>query len=117
MGNDVPVGNSAPNELGGIPVINVNNSSLQRPGKHRLVRSVKLGGQEAGQDRRLYLHRRELEKLLEMANQSISGRVVLDMVGLKVELWSTPSGHQYETWTFEGIPKPERPSALDGLVG
>lgn len=114
---DGPNGQSAPREVADIPVIRVVSNPLQRPGKDELVREVQLGGREAGQDRRLYLHRSELERMLERANQSITGRCVMDMVGLTVRLWRHKSGHLYETWSFDGVMKPEQPSAIAGLIG
>ena len=66
----------------------------------RLVTENTIGGPLALRDVRMYLDRRTIEHLLEVAQQSLIGRVRLDHVGLRVKGYQASSGHTYETWTL-----------------
>lgn len=100
------------------PVVEFDGSPLQRLGGDRLVYRLVVGGPATGCDQRLFLTRAQLERLLDVARASITGRVQLDMVGLKVELWEHRSGHAYAVWTLLSLPaKAEEPPILRAMVG
>lgn len=74
-----------------------------------LVHERVLGGPTVPLDTRLILSRADLEGLLAVARESLTGRVVVDRCGLRVRVWRTPGGHQYETWSLLGASaSPER---------
>lgn len=100
-----------------IPITKVDTAPLQSPGRHRCLQVIELGGPAARQDRRMYLDRRELEQLLDIAKASINGRVQIDFVGLRVKHFQAQGDHVYEVWSFFGQPKAEMPSVVAGLVG
>lgn len=86
----------------------IDASPLQRPGGHRRVRTATIGGVTQPGDRRMYLHVSLLGKLLDIARSSSTSQVELPKVGVKVELYEEPNGHQYEVWSFvSGGPRPE----------
>ena len=67
-----------------------------------LVHERVLGGPSVPLDTRLILSRADLEGLLAVARESLTGRVVVERCGLRVRVWRTDGGHQYETWTLLG---------------
>lgn len=74
-----------------------------------LVHERVLGGPAVPLDTRLILSRGELEDLLAVARASLTGRVVVERCGLRIRVWRTDAGHQYETWTLLGAQAtPER---------
>jgi hypothetical protein len=91
-------------------------SVFDRPGpgqvegrRDLLVHERVLGGPEVPLDTRLILSRGELEELLAVARASLTGRVVIERSGLRIRVWRTDTGHQYETWTLLGSAlQPER---------
>jgi hypothetical protein len=85
---------------------------LQRPGSDEVLRKDKITN--PGVDRRLFLDRAMLRKLLDMAESSITGRVVLHGAELTVELLKGKDGNVYESWTISGAPRAEG-SLLDEL--
>ena len=91
---------------------------LQRPGGDEVLRKERITN--PGVDRRFYLDRMMLRKLLDMAESSVTGRVVMHGAELTIELLKSTDGHVYESWTVSGAPRSEG-SLLDeltaGLVG
>ena len=86
----------------------INERPLQRPGKHTLLRELRIGGPSEGRDVRMYLAAKDLAMLLECARCSTLQRVALHQVGLSVKVWQTPAGENYETWELVSLPpKPE----------
>ncbi len=75
----------------------------------RLVGEETIYGPLSGQDVRMYLDRRSLEHLLDVASQSMVGRAELLGVGARIKVWEAPTGHRYITW--ELISQPPRPEA------
>lgn len=69
---------------------------LQRgPGYPETVRTFEVGGPSDPADRRLVVDRATLEQLLDVAKASLTGRVVLHRVGLRVEVLDDGS-HSWE---------------------
>ena len=57
----------------------------------------------------VFLTKAELTHMLEVANSSMTGRVILNRPGVKVRLFETEAGHRYEAWTIVAAEaKPER---------
>lgn len=78
---------------------------LQRPSADRLLRRTTYGGGPGtGLDVRMYLDRQTLRLLLSAAEGSLSGRVELLEVGLRVDVYESPAGHRYEVWSFVSRP-------------
>lgn len=99
---------------GAVPVFDVDRSPLQLPGRDERLATTRLAGPETGLDCRLMLSTSELEQLLEAARQSPVGRVRIDGVGIVVDTYRTPGGHQYEVWRFRGRGiKSEMPPGFD----
>ena len=47
-------------------------------------------------------------ELLEVARSSPMGRVMVDRAGVRVDLYRSQTGHEYEVWTLVGqSPRPE----------
>jgi hypothetical protein len=69
---------------------------LQLPGRPLVLRDVQYGGGDDRTDRRMVLDTAQLRMLLDMAENSTTGRVVLHRVGIRVMLLRDQSGHQYE---------------------
>lgn len=89
-------------------IMRVNASPLQPGTGDTLLRTAVVGGPEAPGDRRIYLSANLLARLLECARSSAMMRVVVDRAGVRVDLYCTPHGHQYEVWTLVGAdPRPE----------
>lgn len=78
----------------------IESKPLQLPGRDRLVRESVLGGPTSSADARLYLSIADLEKLIEIARSSVTGRVVLNRPGIRVRLWEAPNGHRFESWSI-----------------
>ena len=76
-----------------------------------------IGGPLSGKDVRMYLDQPTLARLLEIANQSITGRVHMDGVGLRVKAYRNKGGHVYEVWSIiSAPPKPEQSQLLTSLT-
>lgn len=70
--------------------------SLQRgPGYPETLRTFEVGGPSDPADRRLVVDRRTLEQMLDVARSSLTGRVVLHRVGMRVEVLDDGS-HTWE---------------------
>lgn len=89
------------------PVTAPDANPLQVPGRHRLVYQEDVGGPAAATDQRLYLDRATIERWRDMAASSATGRIVLDMAGVRTRLFEAPDGHRYAVWTLLGRLKPE----------
>ena len=73
------------------------------------VLSVTAMPSDAAVDARMFLTKAELTHMLEVANSSMTGRVILNRPGVKVRLFETEAGHRYEAWTIVAAEaKPER---------
>ncbi len=95
-------------------LIDVVEGPVQLPDRDERVRISTLAGPSKGLDTRMVLSVRELELLLDKARHSVTGRVVIPQVGIRVDLYRRPGGHQYEVWRIVGRDAvPER----HGLVG
>jgi hypothetical protein len=70
----------------------------------RLVGESVVGGPLAAQDVRMYLDRRTLEHLLDVANASVVGRAVLHGVGVRVRVYEGGDGHRYSVWSLVSNP-------------
>ena len=99
-------------------VLTVNASPLQRGAGDVLVRSAVVGGPDVAGDRRVYLSSGLLAGLLDHARTSTMGRVRVDRAGVRVDLYRTSTGHEYEVWTLVGAdPHPEPlPAAIAALA-
>jgi len=77
-----------------------------------------IGGPEDPADRRLILDSETLGELTRIANTSLTGRVVLHSIGLKVQvLRDRRNGHVWELLTLIGTePKPETSLLFDGVT-
>ena len=90
-------------------VLKINVSPVQRPGTDRLIRTAVVGGPNKEGDRRVYLSVELLKNLLEIARSSPMRRCEVTRAGVRVDLYLTPNGHQYEVWTLIGAnPRPEQ---------
>lgn len=85
------------------------------PGEHnaglkdKLVSENTIGGPLDPRDVRMVLDRASLERLLDVARNSLAGCVELHRVGLRVRTWQTSEGHCYQTLTL--ISDPPRASS------
>lgn len=96
---------------------NVVRTPLQRgPGFPEVLRDFEVGGPEDPADRRLILDSKTLRHLLDLAETSPSGRVVLHHIGLRVQvLEDQPSGHRWENVSLIGTEaKPETSGLFKG---
>ena len=59
-----------------------------------------IGGPLDPRDVRMYLDKKTLTHLLQVASTSVGGVVELPRVGLKVKTWQTDQGHNYQTITI-----------------
>jgi hypothetical protein len=97
-------------------VMKVNNNPLQPTAGLTLLRSAVVGGPDLEGDRRVFLDRKLLMQLAEIAASSPSQRVQVDRAGIKVDLYRESSGHTFEVWTLVGLPpKPESPNLPFGI--
>lgn len=82
----------------------------------KLIGENTLGGPLSRQDARMFLDGDTLEKLLDVARASITGRVVLNQVGFKQRVWQTPDGHVYQTLVLISLePKAETSSMAKAM--
>lgn len=82
---------------------------VQLPGRPERIRRFTIGGPEEPRDRRLELDTATLRKLLDIAEQSEAGIVVIRQAGLDVSTWRNQAGHQWDQLTITGLePKPKR---------
>lgn len=83
---------------------------LQRgPGYPETLSVFEVGGPSDSADRRLVVDRATLEQLLDVARASLTGRVVLHRVGLRVEVLES-GGHRWEhVILIGGELRPESP--------
>lgn len=89
-------------------VLTVNASPLQRPGADTLLRTAIVGGPDKPGDRRIYLSVATLSHLLDVARTSPMQRAIVGHAGVRVDLYVTPHGHEYEVWQLVGSqPKAE----------
>ena len=95
--------------------LEVNNTPLQIAGEDHVIREYTLGGPKCGRDVRLFLDRKVLEHLLDVAKSSNTNRVVLHGAGIKMKVRRAASGHMYETLHLVShLPVPEQlPSELN----
>ena len=95
-------------------LIDVNQNPLQTNSQDTLLKSVTVGGPEKEGDRRIYLDKKTLLELVEIAKSSVVQRVQINRAGIQVNLYQRADGHTYEIWKLVGIqPVPE--SVMDGL--
>lgn len=99
----------------------IESRPLQLPGRDRLVRESVLGGPSSDADARLYLSVEDLERMIEIARASVTGRVVLNRPGIRVRLWERPDGHRFESWTIVAADARAETSSLlsnlrDGII-
>ncbi len=73
--------------------------ALQLPNRPTILRDVQYGGGDDDTDRRMVLDTAQLRMLLDMAEHSLTGRVVLHRVGIRVQLLED-KGHRYEWCTL-----------------
>jgi hypothetical protein len=86
-----------------------------RAGKDTLLAEQTIYGPLSCQDVRMYLDRKTLEHLLDVAKSSLIGRVELLGVGARIKVWQHKGGHQYTTWELVSHPpKPEKTPFGDG---
>jgi hypothetical protein len=74
-----------------------------------------VGGPLAAQDVRMFLDRRTLEHLLNVANASAVGRAVLHGVGVRVRVYQGGDGHRYSVWSLISNPPQAEQSPLAPL--
>lgn len=92
--------------------------AFQRPGSPEVLRKVQFPDTDG--DRRLYVDVGTLRQLLQMAEASVTHRVVIHSVVVEVEQLRDKTGHVFEAWTFVGHPAPEGATldeAMKGRVG
>ena len=85
------------------PVVRVNRRPLDKPDHDPCTRIEEYGGPSSKRDQRLILSRKELGVLLEMAQDSPTGRVVINQAGLRVKFHRAKSGHTYTVWELLGL--------------
>jgi len=100
-------------------IITVNSRPLQPGTGDTLLRTAVVGGPDKGGDRRMYLSTKLLSHLLEISRSSQMMRVMVDRAGVRVDLYRTPHGHEYEVWTMVGAdPRPEpTPAFVSAATG
>ena len=93
----------------------VQKPGLQLPDRPTVVSDVQYGGDGDPTDRRMVLGVQQLELLLEHARASLTGRVVLHGVGIRVQvLQDRHSAHRFEWCTLLASKlEPE----MTGLIG
>ena len=89
---------------------------LQLPGRDEVLKRTRVAGPETKQDIRVYYDTAELRYLLDLAENSPSGRVELVMAGLECTDYRARSGHVYQVWKIKCLKaQPERPAILQSL--
>lgn len=95
-------------------LVSINENPLQTHAQHTVIKKVTLAGPSKEGDRRIYLDKKTLLKLADIASSSLVQRVQINRAGVEVKLFQRPDGHTYEVWTLIGLePVPE--SSMDGL--
>ncbi len=94
----------------------VQKPGIQLAGRPTVVRDVQYGGEGDPTDRRLVLHVAQLRQLLEVAEASLTQRVVLHGFGVRVQQLRDKSGHVYEHCTFVGCKLEAEAPPLGGMV-
>ena len=90
-------------------VVSEIGAANQRAGKDTLLGEQTIYGPLSTQDVRMYLDRKTLERLLDVATSSLMGRVELTGVGARVKMWEHKDGHRYTTWELVShAPQPEK---------
>lgn len=84
-------------------------------GRDELLGETVLGGPLSGQDVRMLLDRQTLERLLEVARASLSGRAVLHGVGFRQRVWRGGDGHVYQTLAIISEEPKAESTPVDGL--
>jgi len=79
-------------------------SPLQLPSQDKILRHYTLGGVESDRDVRMYLELADLLKLVEIAKQSKTHRVVLPKAGITLTVRQSHGGHVYETLHLNSLP-------------
>ena len=96
----------------------VEHGSPQKRDGHadKLLGEQTIFGPLSGQDVRMYLDGKSLERLMDVARESLIGRVELLGVGARIKIWEHSSGHRYTTWELiSHAPRPERCEFVEGL--
>jgi len=96
---------------------NVVRTPLQKgPSFPEVIRDFEVGGPEDPADRRLILDSKTLRHLLDIAEGTPTGRVVLHQIGLRVQvLQERDGGHRWENVTLIGTEaKPETSGLFTG---
>tara|TARA_B100000900_G_C20541812_1_gene700806 strand:- start:833 stop:1243 length:411 start_codon:yes stop_codon:yes gene_type:complete len=79
-------------------------SPLQLPNQDKILRHYTLGGVKSDRDVRMYLELGDLLKLVEIAKQSKTNRVVLPKAGITLTVRQSHGGHIYETLHINSLP-------------
>jgi hypothetical protein len=80
---------------------------LQKPGQDEIVAKFRWPGSAGVGERRLYVDREVIHKLLRLTEGTPTGRAVIHGVQLEVERRRRPDGTTYDVWAFTGIPAAE----------
>ena len=65
--------------------------------KDQLIEESTIGGPMTSQDVRMLLDKRTLLHLLDVCNESMTGRCILHQVGFKRRVWRGGDGNLYQT--------------------
>lgn len=101
-----------PLPLSALSQLSVERPGLHQPGRDPCLRDVVYGGPQDPTDRRLILDTRTLRAMLEVAEASATGRVVIHSVGIRVRQHRAAGGHLYEIAYIEGRAPEAESSAL-----
>ena len=82
------------------------------PGYPEVIHDREIGGPRDPSDRRLVLSVHELEQLLEQARASLTQRVILHHVGLRVRTLQGKGGHRWDHVTLLGSKVEPEPAPL-----
>lgn len=95
--------------------LQINDTPLQIAGEDEVLREYTLGGPDCGRDVRMFIDRKVLEHLLDVAKSSNCNRVVLHGAGIKMKVRRASNGHMYETLHLTSrFPVPEQlPTGLE----
>ena len=79
-------------------------SPLQMPNNEadERIYTATYGGPEANLDTRMLITGKMLEHLNKVAAESHVGAATINCVGLKIDVYLTPDGQQYDVWSFIG---------------
>lgn len=103
VGDETPLG----------PATVVETAPVQRADHHELIREEVVGGPATQRDARLYLSTGDLKRLLAVAESSLTSRVVLHCVGVRVRTFRDRRGHVYQAWSLVHLP----PQAEEPPIG